>query len=590
MKRKQAIPLLFHIIFSGVFLGVPVQAASFDDQVQTMYVAYYSRPGDPAGIVWWSSQLQSAGGDLGTIIDAFGNSDEYNDRFANQSSAQQITNIYQSLFGRNPDAAGLDFYLSELESGRLSLASIALDIANGVTTGTDDATIVANKLAVANSYSEAVFANNLEYRSAQIGSAVALLANVDATTGSVDTALATIAALSGEGMPTVGLSYAVVDTGQTTCYNSNGTAISCPSEGNPFYGQDAQFAGENFDYTAGGDGTVKDNVTGLIWQQSPDTNGDGSITYADKLTYAQATSYCANLSLAGYDDWTLPTIKQLYSLMDFRGIDPSGETGANAGQVPFINTTYFDFAYGDTSAGERTIDAQYASSTLYVSNTANDGGNTLFGLNLADGRIKGYGLVLNGQEKVFLVQCIRENSTYGINSFLDNGNGTITDQATGLMWAQSDSGQGLNFEEALAYADSMNAQAYLGHSDWRLPNIKELHSLVDYRRSPDTSASAAIDPVFETSLITNEAGLADYPFFWSNTTHLNGSPFPGANTAYISFGRAMGYMGNWVDVHGAGAQRSDPKAGDPDDYPQGHGPQGDAIRINNYVRLVRTAP
>ena len=69
--------------------------------------------------------------------------------------------------------------------------------------------------------------------------------------------LATIAALSGEGMPTVGLSYAVVDTGQTTCYNSNGTAISCPSEGNPFYGQDAQFAGENFDYTAGGDGTVK---------------------------------------------------------------------------------------------------------------------------------------------------------------------------------------------------------------------------------------------------------------------------------------------------------------------------------------------
>ena len=77
------------------------------------------------------------------------------------------------------------------------------------------------------------------------------------------------------------------------------------------------------------------------------------------------------------------------------------KTGANAGQVPFINTTYFDFAYGDTSAGERTIDAQYAPVPLYVSNTANDGGNTLFGLNLADGRIKGYGLVLNGQEKVF---------------------------------------------------------------------------------------------------------------------------------------------------------------------------------------------
>jgi len=63
-----------------------------------------------------------------------------------------------------------------------------------------------------------------------------------------------------------------------------------------------------------------------------------------------------------------------------------------------------------------------------------------------------------------------------------------------------------------------------------------------------------------------------------------------ANGVYVSFGRAMGYMQNtWVDVHGAGAQRSDPKAGDPKDYPTGRGPQGDAIRIYNYIRLVRDA-
>ncbi|MDP3444611.1 MAG: hypothetical protein Q8T08_17265 [Ignavibacteria bacterium] len=52
----------------------------------------------------------------------------------------------------------------------------------------------------------------------------------------------------------------------------------------------------------------------------------------------------------------------------------------------------------------------------------------------------------------------------------------------------------------------------------------------------------------------------------------------------------MGYMvnlGDWIDVHGAGAQRSDPKTGDPADYPFGLGPQGDAIRIYYYVRLVR---
>lgn len=46
---------------------------------------------------------------------------------------------------------------------------------------------------------------------------------------------------------------------------------------------------------------------------------------------------------------------------------------------------------------------------------------------------------------------------------------------------------------------------------------------------------------------------------------------------------------NWIDVHGAGAQRSDPKAGDPEEFSEGHGPQGDAIRIYNYIRLVRNA-
>ncbi len=54
----------------------------------------------------------------------------------------------------------------------------------------------------------------------------------------------------------------------------------------------------------------------------------------------------------------------------------------------------------------------------------------------------------------------------------------------------------------------------------------------------------------------------------------------------------MGYMatfGGWIDVHGAGAQRSDPKTGDPTKFPTGFGPQGDAIRIYNYVRLVRDA-
>jgi hypothetical protein len=328
-----------------------------------------------------------------------------------------------------------------------------------------------------------------------------------------------------------------------------------------------------------------------MWQQSPDTDGDGDIDADDKRSYDQAVAMTSTLDLGGYTDWRLPTIKELYSLIDFNGIDPSGYEGTDtSGLIPFIDTAYFDFAYGDTSADERIIDAQYASSNLYVSNTANDGGRTMFGVNFADGRIKGYGLTFFGSDKTFFVIYVRGNTGYGHNDFTDNGDLTITDYATGLMWSQDDSETGLNWEEALAWVEQKNAQNYLGYSDWRLPNAKELQSIVDYSRSPATTGTAAIEPLFNATSITNEADQSDYPFYWSSTTHANWTATPGAFGVYVAFGRAMGYMnGTWVDVHGAGAQRSDPKAGDPADWPTGNGPQGDAIRIYNYVRLVRDA-
>jgi hypothetical protein len=184
---------------------------------------------------------------------------------------------------------------------------------------------------------------------------------------------------------------------------------------------------------------------------------------------------------------------------------------------------------------------------------------------------------------MFYVLYVRGSTSYGQNSFVDNANGTVTDNATGLTWMQSDSGAGMNWSDALAYCEALD---FAGATDWRLPNVKELQSIVDYSLSPDTTNSAAIDLIFNVTAITNEAGQTDYPFFWSSTTHAN-SAGGGTFAAYFSFGRAMGYMNSWIDVHGAGAQRSDPKTGSASEYPQGHGPQGDAIRVLNYVRCVR---
>ncbi len=373
-------------------------------------------------------------------------------------------------------------------------------------------------------------------------------------------------------------SYTIVDTGQAKSYD-NESVITTPQPGEPFYGQDSQYSGMQPDYQDNGDGTVTDLNTGLMWQQDP----------GGKMSYAEAVANTSSFNLAGYNDWRLPTIKELYSLILFSGIDPPAE-GVVTNAVPFIDTDYFDFEYGDTSAGDRIIDAQYWSGTEYVSTTM--GGNaTVFGVNFADGRIKGYPRDARPQREPMqqFVRYVRGNPDYGVNDYIDNGDGTITDNATGLMWPKTDSGVGMNWEDALAWVQQKNEENYLGYGDWRLPNAKELQSIVDYTRSPATTNSAAIDPLFTVTAITDEVGGTNYPFYWSSTTHVS-IALGGDAAVYIAFGEAFGYMMNsWMDVHGAGAQRSDPKTGDANDYPNGRGPQGDAIRIDNFVRCVRDA-
>jgi len=376
--------------------------------------------------------------------------------------------------------------------------------------------------------------------------------------------------------------YPIIDTGQDVTYDTL-QAIPVPQPGDPFYGQDAQYDGIQYSFENNNDGTVTDLNTGLVWQQ---------YLFNEKFTYDDAVAAADTFSLNGYNDWRFPSIKELYSLIDFTGV-----TGISAGEsTPYIDTNYFEFRYGDETSGERFIDAQYVSSTEYVGTTMN-GDFTVFGVNFADGRIKGYGTTMPGSsEKLFEVRFVRGNPDYGTNDFIDNGNETITDNATGLMWSKSDNGVGLNWEEALNWVYQKNQETFLGYNDWRLPNAKELQSIVDYTRSPQTTNSASIDSLFNVTPIIDEGGETNYPFYWANTTHADGPPdHQFTKAVYVCFGEALGFMeqppgsGNHVlmDVHGAGAQRSDPKQGDPNNYPHGFGPQGDVIRSYNYVRLVR---
>jgi len=380
--------------------------------------------------------------------------------------------------------------------------------------------------------------------------------------------------------------YAIVDTGQERCYDDR-REIEYPRAGERFFGQDAQYVGNAPAYRDNGDGTVTDLVTGLMWQRDP----------GEKRTCVEAEGGASACRTGGHRDWRLPTVKELYSLILFSGEDIDPHATDTSGLKPFMDARHFRFAYGDPAKGERAIDSQFATSTEYVGTTMR-GNRTMFGVNFADGRIKGYP-VDRGRRGVprYHVLYVRGNAAYGRNDFRDNGDGTVTDRATGLTWAKVDSGHlgagprgdgRLDWEEALAWAEGLG---YAGRSDWRLPNAKELQSIVDYTRSPDTTRSAAIDPVFRVTPVRDGLGRPDYPFYWTGTTHKRMGG--GEAAVYVAFGRAQGWMGGplgapeLLDVHGAGSQRSDPKSGDPSRFPRGRGPQGDVIAIYNMVRPVR---
>jgi hypothetical protein len=445
------------------------------------------------------------------------------------------------------------------------------------------------------------------------------------------------------------LAYAIVDTQQSTCYDAQGRS-GCPAIGAALAGQDAAYRGHQPQYRDNGDGTISDLVSGLMWEKG-----------YHRTTWSDAPAQAAAQRTGGYSDWRVPTTKELYSLIDFNGRTGSmgpptaGGGGRDMASVPanarpYLDQSVFDFQYPSEN---RYIDAQYVASTTY-SSTVMGGQRAFFGVNFADGRIKGYPQSGGPGHRQWYARYVRGNPAYGQNDFQDQGNGTILDRATGLTWSKGDSGDTayrpqrdqtqyrdgrLDWPEALAFCEGLT---YGGASDWRLPNAKELHSLLDYQRSPDATDSPALSPLFSATAIRDPDGRRDWPYYWTSTSHLDGRT-PGSYAVYIAFGRAQGYMAargqasgpgsnrpppmggpppiggrpgfppgpgpsrsgpggagggdpmaitatdgmTLMDVHGAGAQRSSPKTGDESRLPKGHGPQGDILRIYNYVRCVR---
>ncbi len=239
------------------------------------------------------------------------------------------------------------------------------------------------------------------------------------TNGSVWLLLLAVATVSGGPLP---------DTGQTARHTRT-------------FGEDSDFAGAGPRLRDNGDGTVTDEITGLMWQRS-----DGG-----EMTLEAARAHARDLRLAGHADWRLPTSHELFAVLNHGrsrpALDPAGFTRTAA-----------EYWWSATNrAGDE--------SRVWV---ANAGGGI--------GPHPVRETISAGGAKRFHALCVRGAAPAEGPRLRAGAPGTVADEATGLVWQREAPAAAMTWEEALAYCVSLNLG---GSGEWRLPNIKELRSLCD---------------------------------------------------------------------------------------------------------------
>jgi len=125
--------------------------------VEKIYIAYYQRPADPEGLIFWAKMLDAEGGDLTKIIDAFANSPESQALYGEITEANiadVVKAIYNAAFNRDPEPAGLQYYVNGFKEGKFTPATIMLNILDGAQ-GVDKV-VLENKIESALNFTKAI--------------------------------------------------------------------------------------------------------------------------------------------------------------------------------------------------------------------------------------------------------------------------------------------------------------------------------------------------------------------------------------------------------------------------------------------------
>lgn len=307
--------------------------------------------------------------------------------------------------------------------------------------------------------------------------------------------------------------YPFPDTGQTQCYDAT-AAQSCPTVTATHPRQDAEIAdvpaarsltGPTQHPVFTNDFTTTDNVTGLVWKTCSEGLSDASCTTGTitTTTWNAAASLPAcdalnsansGFGYAGYKTWRMPTVDELQTLANY------------SGSASAFDATYFP--------GTSTANIYWTSSTNMA--TPTEGWSVRFTLGIAYTYPKTSGGYM---------RCVAAKSSVKAPTYTDNGNGTITDLSTRLVWQKCSRGQvndstcsgavtPASWTTALGYCQTLPLAGY----NWRLPSINELNSVIDR-----TAENPAIQSTYFPSTATTN--------YWTSTT----DPSTPANAWFIIF-------------------------------------------------------
>jgi|JI8StandDraft_1071087.scaffolds.fasta_scaffold00203_17 hypothetical protein len=299
--------------------------------------------------------------------------------------------------------------------------------------------------------------------------------------------------------------FPIPDTGQISCYDTSG-AISCTGSSGAFPSQDADHTNKPNIRTLSGpilhpltnDYTTTDKLTGLIWKTCMEGYSyDGNNCTGSATPSSWTASSCDYLNIsnsgvgyAGKKNWRLPTIYELANVINFQNFSPA----IDSNHFPGVST--YTFWSGTTLASSPGANYWY--------------------LNFVNGEVN-QATVATSEN----VRCVSGDYPPTAQTFTDNTDGTVFDNNSGLIWQKCLVGQtgdncqgsgnaGNNYNASLPnWTQALNScNVTLNNRKFRLPNVNELRSLVNYT----ISSGPAVNPVHFPAAVASS--------YWTSSTYV----------------------------------------------------------------------